>query len=343
MESTANLLPTLSIVIPVYNVQDYLHRCVESIFEQNYHDYEIILVDDGSTDSSGTICDELAREHSFIHVVHKSNGGLSSARNAGLKEAVGKYIWFIDSDDYIAPGCLLPMMNQIEKAEAEILFFSFAITDGVSITETPARKYHPGYYSGGEILQGNLAYTSSWSFVSLKSLWDDNKLFFLEGISFEDIEIWPRLMRVVRKGVFLDLDILPYIYLVRPNSIMNYTDPEKKRRQIADYFRIEESWKEHFDLVTPAPDSYDMIVLKEGTRMLHRCLLTFTTLSKLSTFTKLKLYLQYEKKGVFSNYYNGYRRHPYIKSGKLKWVWNIIGRSFIAYALYSIVRDIIKE
>ncbi|MBB6275140.1 glycosyltransferase family 2 protein [Porphyromonas circumdentaria] len=343
MESTANLLPTLSIVIPVYNVQDYLHRCVESIFEQDYHDYEIILVDDGATDSSGAICDKLAKEHSSIRVIHKPNGGLSSARNAGLQRAVGKYIWFIDSDDYIASGCLLPMMNQIEKAEAEILFFRFLRTDGSSIIGVPVGKYYPGHYSGREVVLNEMANHTAWSFISLKSLWDVHGLNFLEGIVFEDFEIWPQLMRVVQKSVFFDSEIVPYRYFMRPDSIMNQSNPEKKLKQIEDHFRIEESWREHFNLVTPAPDSYDMVVLKESTRVLHRCLLTFTTLSKLSSFTKLKLLFRYRKKGVFSNYYNGHRRHPYIKSGKLKWVWNIIGRSFIAYALYSIVRDIIKE
>lgn len=103
LEFPSEFVRALSIIIPVYNVEDYLHRCVESILVQDYYNYEIILVDDGSTDSSGAICDELAREHSFIRVIHKSNGGQSSARNVGLEEAVGKYIWFIDSDDYIAP------------------------------------------------------------------------------------------------------------------------------------------------------------------------------------------------------------------------------------------------
>ena len=94
---------TLSIIVPVYNVEKYLEDCVESLLNQTYQNYEIILVDDGSTDSSGKICDIVAESSSKIKVIHKENGGLSSARNTGLRAARGRYIGFVDSDDYILP------------------------------------------------------------------------------------------------------------------------------------------------------------------------------------------------------------------------------------------------
>lgn len=93
----------ISIIVPVYNVQNYLDKCIESILNQSYENLEIILVDDGSTDLSGKKCDNYRAFDSRIHVIHKSNGGLSSARNAGLDAAKGDYVGFIDSDDYIAP------------------------------------------------------------------------------------------------------------------------------------------------------------------------------------------------------------------------------------------------
>ena len=91
----------ISVIVPVYNVEKYLNKCVYSILNQSYRDLEIILVDDGSTDSSGRICDELSKLDPRILVVHKNNGGLSDARNAGMKIANGNYISFIDSDDYV--------------------------------------------------------------------------------------------------------------------------------------------------------------------------------------------------------------------------------------------------
>lgn len=102
----------LSIIVPVYNVEKYLKTCINSLLEQKLDAYEIILVDDGSTDSSGGICDEYAKKHEKIQVIHKKNGGLSSARNTGIENAVGKYIGFVDSDDYIMPEMY---KNLIEK------------------------------------------------------------------------------------------------------------------------------------------------------------------------------------------------------------------------------------
>ena len=92
----------ISIIIPVYNVEKYLERCVKSVINQTYKNLEIILVDDGAKDNSGKMCDELSKLDSRIKVIHKENGGLSDARNFGLKIATGDYIGFVDSDDYIA-------------------------------------------------------------------------------------------------------------------------------------------------------------------------------------------------------------------------------------------------
>ena len=92
----------ISVIVPIYNVEDYLHRCVDSIINQTYTNLEIILVDDGSPDNCLKICDEYAKKDSRIKVVHKKNGGLSDARNAGLEIATGEYIGFVDSDDYIS-------------------------------------------------------------------------------------------------------------------------------------------------------------------------------------------------------------------------------------------------
>lgn len=94
----------LTVVIPVYNVEKYLKRCVESVLVQEWHNYDILLVDDGSTDSSPQICDDYAKVYDFISVIHKKNGGLSAARNTGISNAEGEYVYFLDSDDWIEPN-----------------------------------------------------------------------------------------------------------------------------------------------------------------------------------------------------------------------------------------------
>lgn len=123
----------LSIIIPVYNVEMYLDSCVRSVLDQDYDDYEIILVDDGSADGSSKMCDEYARDHERIRVIHKKNGGLGSARNAGLRIATGEYIMFLDSDDAIRPNCLLSLINIAENHQADIVLFCSDILeeDGV--------------------------------------------------------------------------------------------------------------------------------------------------------------------------------------------------------------------
>ena len=110
----------LSVIVPVYNVENYLEKCVKSIIEQNIIDFEVILVDDGSTDNSGHLCDELSKNDARIQVIHKKNGGLSSARNAGLLKATGKYVSFIDSDDFIDPNMYETMLDALERTGKDI-------------------------------------------------------------------------------------------------------------------------------------------------------------------------------------------------------------------------------
>ena len=110
----------ISLVVPIYNVEKFLGQCIESIINQTYNDIEIILVDDGSTDNSGKICDEYKSIDNRIRVIHKVNGGLSSARNAGMRIAQGEYICFIDSDDYIDSQMLEIMKKQIKNADIVI-------------------------------------------------------------------------------------------------------------------------------------------------------------------------------------------------------------------------------
>ena len=110
----------LSVIVPVYNVEKYLKKCIESILAQSFKDFELILIDDGSTDSSGKICDEYEKRDARIIVIHKTNGGLSSARNAGLDIAKGKYIGFVDSDDWISPQMYEKLILMCEKNDLDM-------------------------------------------------------------------------------------------------------------------------------------------------------------------------------------------------------------------------------
>ena len=110
----------ISVIVPVYNVQDYLVRCVDSILAQTFRDFELILVDDGSTDRGGEMCDTLAGTDPRIRVIHKKNGGLSDARNVGIEVARGTYLSFIDSDDFVEPAMLEALYRRIKDADAQM-------------------------------------------------------------------------------------------------------------------------------------------------------------------------------------------------------------------------------
>jgi glycosyltransferase involved in cell wall biosynthesis len=117
----------VSIIVPVYNVEQYLKECIESILAQTWKNFEVILVDDGSTDSSGKICDEYSQKKEFISVIHKKNGGLSSARNAGIDVAQGDYLAFIDSDDVVHPRYLSELVAIVKKEKADLAACNFCV------------------------------------------------------------------------------------------------------------------------------------------------------------------------------------------------------------------------
>ena len=115
----------VSIIVPVYQVENYLHKCVDSILAQTFTDFELILVDDGSKDRSGQICDEYAEMDERVTVIHKENGGLSDARNHGMDRAAGNYVMLVDSDDYIAPTMVECLYQSILKENADIAACNF--------------------------------------------------------------------------------------------------------------------------------------------------------------------------------------------------------------------------
>lgn len=177
--------PLISVIIPVYNVEAYLRECVDSVLKQTYQNFEIILVDDGSTDSSGDICDEYAGNDERISAVHQSNGGLSVARNTGLAEAGGKYVYFLDSDDYIDEKAFETLLGIAEKNNSDAVFFdavSFADTNDFTVKQNYIRKHRYETASGYDAF---CSLTLNKEYHSAVPLLFINRNFLLEsGISF---------------------------------------------------------------------------------------------------------------------------------------------------------------
>lgn len=137
-------IPSVSVVIPVYNVEAYLQECVDSVLAQTMQDFEIILVDDGATDNSGRMCDEYARQDPRVRVIHQANGGLSVARNTGLDAAEGTYVYFLDSDDYIESYALEHLLNLAEKEQADVVFFDASVFFTDCEPDPKTYQYHRG-------------------------------------------------------------------------------------------------------------------------------------------------------------------------------------------------------
>jgi len=163
--------PKVSVIIPVYNVEKYLHKCLDSVINQSLSDIEIILVDDGSTDESGVICDEYSKRDRRIRVIHKKNGGLSDARNAGIENSTAPFLMFIDSDDWVEPDfCEKPYRAAIEY-NADLVLFSFNVhrIDGSIVRKKTGMR--EGLLGEGEAFRYNVFFAhAAWLGLYRKEL-----------------------------------------------------------------------------------------------------------------------------------------------------------------------------
>ena len=210
----------ISIVVPVYNVGNYLDKCIETIIKQTYKNIEIILVDDGSKDNSGSKCDEWKNKDKRIKVIHKVNGGLSSARNAGIEVAVGKYINFIDSDDYIDLRMIEILYNAIYRNEADISICNryYVFEDGKKYLRYPNKKNVLEMDSEEAIFELNNYKNfdmSAWAKLYKKELFENIR--FPEGKLSEDFYIMYLLFDKAEKIVYNSEPL--YYYLQRKGSI----------------------------------------------------------------------------------------------------------------------------
>lgn len=235
----------VSIVVPVYNVEAYLKKCVDSLLAQDLRgdEYEIILVDDGSTDSCGALCDAFAADNENIRVIHQQNRGLSGARNSGLAVAAGQYILFVDSDDFLNPDVLGALVGQMEEQNLDILRFNYQNVnmDGEVFEPNKYSKPYVDYSSevcdGVTFLNERLGFACyAWQFMVKASIIQKEGNAFKEGIYFEDVEWTPRIL--LQADRIASTDLVVYNYLFRTNSIARNADAEKKRKAIRDKMTI---------------------------------------------------------------------------------------------------------
>jgi glycosyltransferase involved in cell wall biosynthesis len=225
-----------SVIVPVFNVAPYLRRAIDSVLNQNYtEEVEIIFVDDGSTDESGSICDEYAKSQVNIRVIHKKNEGLSSARNAGLDIATGEYIVFLDSDDWLDSDALSIFQNALATDKPDLIFFSHrcAFSDGTIKLRSPIEGPFEIILEIDNFLLTHLLNIEAWSMVYRRKFLEEKKLRFIKGIFHED-EIFTMQAGCAAKTI-INLNYDGYNYFQRSDSIMGSTSEGHLQKRFQDF------------------------------------------------------------------------------------------------------------
>ena len=279
----------LSIIIPIYNVEQYLRKCVDSLLAQDIpsSEYEIILVDDGGQDKCPQICDDYAAAHKNIQVVHRENGGLSAARNSGIEVAQGEYLMFVDSDDYIKPNVLGGLMAKVEQDDLDVLRYRLQYVrieeaspqpssegKGVASQYIVFNPYKSDPFKGNDyseiptdgvtllnermntqcyawqfILRRDLIYTHNTHYTS------ENNTVFTECIYFEDTDWTPRML--VRAKRVASTETVVYNYLMREGSITNAVNRSKQKKVLDDKMRlVGELQRQSADLASQGHDNH---------------------------------------------------------------------------------------
>jgi len=225
-------MPFFSIIVPVYNVEQYLRCCLDSVLSQTFINIECILVDDGSPDDCPAICDEYARKDSRFKVIHKENGGLSDARNVGIRAAIGDYIVLLDSDDLFVDNMALEnLCRAIEETKADVIFSS-CLTVSTSETVTSSDDFKKEIICEDtipfflEIISNRKILLAGCRFIIQRNFLFNNDLFFKVGILYEDQHWIPRLICAASK---IGINHSPfYMYRrERPGSIMAIMSPKR--------------------------------------------------------------------------------------------------------------------
>lgn len=239
--------PLISVIVPIYMVEKYIHRCIDSILQQTYKNLEIILIDDGSPDKCGKICDMYLSVDSRVAVIHQKNGGVGAARNTGLQHCRGEFITFVDGDDYISSDLIETLYSKINDVDyiscgfsrcdnEEKVQYVFAPTEEMVLSGTDALYRH---YSGDNARDKiNCVYV--WGKLYRRKLWEE--LNFPEKLLFEDICLMPYMQLRCKKVKFISY--AGYYYREQQNSITNSTDSDHRKKAFKDSFII---WDNHIN------------------------------------------------------------------------------------------------
>lgn len=270
----------VSIIVPVYNVEQYVEKCINSIINQTYSNLEIILVNDGSTDSSGALCDNLAKKDDRITVYHKENGGLSDARNYGVARAKGDYIGFVDSDDYVHKDMYKHLYETITKNSADVAECSFFVV----YNDIPTSYYNSEDYCITLDKEGYLKEYLSMEKIYGAVCWKLIKSEIAKQIEFpknkfyEDAFYTYELVQIANKYVITNKEL--YYYIMRDGSItnMNFNEKHLDNIEIAEKF---------VDYVT---DEYPNLISYAKSKEMYSYFSVFNKILELDNYKEVKSY-----------------------------------------------------
>lgn len=277
----------ISIIIPVYKVEKYLEKCIQSVINQTYENLQIILVDDGSPDNCGKICDEYAKKDHRIEVIHKSNGGLSDARNKGLEIAKGEYIGFVDSDDYIEADMYEVLYNLLKQYNADVSICNFYTVSQEKIAIKNADngiKEYNRIEILKEILLDNNIQSYAWNKLYKRELFGEIK--YPVGKKYEDIGTTFYLLEKCNKVVVTGKP--EYYYINRQDSIVNNVT----ETTITDYIELIMQRYDYIEENIKELSSYNKNYLK---RILKTAEQDIKSLNKVGDYTKKKYEELYNK------------------------------------------------
>ena len=247
-----------SVIIPVYNVENYLRECVDSILSQTFTDFEIILVDDGSKDNSGAICDEYAANDNRIKVIHKENGGQSTARNTGFKEAMGEYVFFIDSDDFVTYNRFFEEVKELSKNNADIIAYRYRKYYSLENTKSIGTPFLKTEYKEiadclSDMVKTDTFFCSCWTKVIKRSLLTKNNVLFDENLCCEDMDWYYSVLEYAEKIAVLDKECINYRQ--RENSVTS----KFKKKSVTDYIYTIDKWSRKLELIADEKLKYVLL------------------------------------------------------------------------------------
>lgn len=224
-----------SIIVPIYNVESYLDKCLDSILNQTYKDYEVLLINDGSTDNSKSICLKYIEKDKRFNYIEKVNGGLSSARNKGIELANGEYLLFVDSDDYLDIN-LLKTLNDNLDDDYDLIRFQVNYDKDNKIIKTigssEIKRFNKGLDAFNEIVNYEIV-EAAWCYLYNRNYFVKNKFLFKEGFVHEDYGLIPLI--IIKASKVKVIDFYGYYYVIRDNSIMTNNDYDKVVKKANDF------------------------------------------------------------------------------------------------------------